>query len=419
MTNKSIARSCDTFVVLPPLTDSTFHIFGKNSDRPASEVQEIIFVSKEHTTENKDHVHCTHIQVPQASTTYRCILSKPAWCWGAEMGANEHGVCIGNEAVFSKIAYHTRDMALTGLDIVRLALERAKTAKLAVEIIGDLVVKYGQGGTCYNPTAGFSSGYDNSFLVVDSDEAWVVETCDRVWVAKQIKEGYYNISNIYTIEDDYTIQSNNLETFAKDKKLWNGKEKLNFAETFQTSSACGHSRLKAGQKLLENLTKNGNFSVFDMISILRDDQSGICMLGDGDDCITTASQVSVLLPTNKKTSQLNACHFFTGTPNPKTSLFKPFIFTDKVELGPLTVSTPVEITSHRIHPLYSARQKASREQLEDKRLKDFEHEGIIEIIGKLKSSSNENNADTFDTLFHDTVSAEIELLREHLPTKHS
>jgi hypothetical protein len=36
------------------------------------------------------------------------------------MGANEHGVCVGNEAVYSKIPYDTRDKALTGLDIVRL-----------------------------------------------------------------------------------------------------------------------------------------------------------------------------------------------------------------------------------------------------------------------------------------------------------
>ncbi|CAF0897172.1 unnamed protein product [Adineta steineri] len=416
MTNKNIAYSCDTFVVLPPLTDSNFHIFGKNSDRPTREVQEVIFVLKEHTSGNKDHVHCTHIQVPQVSTTYRCILSKPAWCWGAEMGANEHGVCVGNEAVISKIPFDTRDKALTGLDIVRLSLERAKTAKSAVEIIGQLIEKYGQGGVCYDPTSDISSGYDNSFLVMDDKEAWVVETCDRVWVAKHIKEGYYNISNVYGIEDDYTLHSNNLESFAKEKNLWNGKEKINFAETFQDSTTC--SRLTAGRKLLDDLTKNGNFSVFDMISILRDDQSGICMLSGDSGYTSTGSQVSVLTSANKKNSQVDACHFLTATPNPKISLFKPFIFSDNVELGPLTVSSPSEIISQRTHPLYAAHQKASPEQLESKRLKDFEHEGIMEIIGKLKSS-DENNADTYETLFHDTASAEIELLREHRPTKRS
>jgi secernin len=230
-------------------------------------------------------------------------------------------------------------------------------------------------------------------------------------------EGYYNISNVYTIEDNYTIQSNNLKNFAKENNLWDGKDKLNFAETFQESLSC--SRLEAGRKLLEDLTKNGNFSVFDMISILRDDQSGICMIDQtGRGYTSTGSQVSVLASTNKRKSQIDACHFFTGTPNPKVSLFKPFIFSDKVELGPLTVSTTSEITSQRIHPLYSAHKKASREQLEDKRLKDFEHEGIMEIIDKLKSS-DENNPDTYETLFHDTVSAEIELLREHPTTKRS
>ena len=56
MSNKNLAFSCDTFVVLPPLTDSNFRIFGKNSDRPAKEVQEIIFVSNKHTSDNKDQV---------------------------------------------------------------------------------------------------------------------------------------------------------------------------------------------------------------------------------------------------------------------------------------------------------------------------------------------------------------------------
>jgi secernin len=72
-------------------------------------------------------LQCTHIEIPQVSTTYRCVLSKPAWCWGAEMGANEHGVCIGNEAVFSKVSYETRENALTGLDIVRLVFIKRST----------------------------------------------------------------------------------------------------------------------------------------------------------------------------------------------------------------------------------------------------------------------------------------------------
>ena len=48
------------------------------------------------------------------------ILSKPAWMWGAETGANEPGVCIGNEAVWTQLADET-DLTerLLGMDLVR------------------------------------------------------------------------------------------------------------------------------------------------------------------------------------------------------------------------------------------------------------------------------------------------------------
>lgn len=35
--------SCDTFVALPPSTESQHIIFGKNSDRPCDEVQEVVY----------------------------------------------------------------------------------------------------------------------------------------------------------------------------------------------------------------------------------------------------------------------------------------------------------------------------------------------------------------------------------------
>lgn len=49
-------QSCDTFVVLPPLTTHGV-IFGKNSDRPRGEVQEVVyFPSKDSTESIKVHV---------------------------------------------------------------------------------------------------------------------------------------------------------------------------------------------------------------------------------------------------------------------------------------------------------------------------------------------------------------------------
>jgi len=176
-----------------------------------------------------------------------------------------------------------------------------------------------------------------------------------------------------------------LETYAKEKNLWNEKDKLNFTKTFQDPSSYRNDRLKNGRTLLEQLTKNCNFSALDMMSILRDEQSGICMSDS-----TAGSQVSVLKRNlSKKANQLYECHFFTATPNPQTSLFKPFIFSDKVELGPLTVSHPNALDTNRVHPLYVVHRNATREQLEDIRLRNFERDAIIEIITRLKSSNDE------------------------------
>ena len=40
-------KSCDTFVVLPSATSHGGIIFGKNSDRPQGEVQELVYIGEQ------------------------------------------------------------------------------------------------------------------------------------------------------------------------------------------------------------------------------------------------------------------------------------------------------------------------------------------------------------------------------------
>lgn len=64
------------------------------------------------------YLQCTYIEVEQVLKTHAVILSRPSWLWGAEMGANEHGVCIGNEAVWTKEPVGEGE-ALLGMDLLR------------------------------------------------------------------------------------------------------------------------------------------------------------------------------------------------------------------------------------------------------------------------------------------------------------
>ena len=224
------AHACDTWVALRDATADRSVILAKNSDRPPMEAQPLVqvFRGKHQPGET---VKCTYISVPQAAETYEHIGSKIWWAFGYEHGMNEHGVAIGNEAVFSKEPYQWGD-GLLGMDLVRLGLERGKTAFQAMHVIVELLGKYGQSGDCEREGEWGKANYHNSFLIADPTEAWVLETAGRYWVAKRITHGVYSISNIYSIEKDWDEAHPGLVEHAVEMGWTKSAQTFNFSRDY-------------------------------------------------------------------------------------------------------------------------------------------------------------------------------------------
>lgn len=89
---------CDT---VGKILSPNYALFGKNSDRAVNEPQVVEFYPAKDYKDN-EKVKCTYIVIDQVPHTNAIVLSRPSWIWGGEIGVNEFGVCIGNEAVFTK-----------------------------------------------------------------------------------------------------------------------------------------------------------------------------------------------------------------------------------------------------------------------------------------------------------------------------
>lgn len=68
--------------------------------------------------------------------------------------------------------------------VFSLALERGDSAWAALRVITELLEQHGQGGACREDPEHFS--YQNTFLLADRQEAWVLETAGKLWAAQKI-----------------------------------------------------------------------------------------------------------------------------------------------------------------------------------------------------------------------------------------
>ena len=304
---------CDTCGIGPALTSSGISIFGKNSDREPDETHLVVSVPSK-TYPSKENLQCTYIAIPQTDKTFAAVLSKPFWMWGAEMGVNEKGVVIGNEALFTKIKPE-KTPGLIAMDLLRLALERTANAEDAAQLIIDLLKKYGQAGPCGYRDKKFS--YMNSFIIMDRQGIIKLETVGRDYALQRSRD-HAEISNGITIARDWDNSSFEAGTdFSK------------FSDRFITYFAGSTFRKDRNRASILNsrgaMTSSG---VFSMLRSHYEEMPGrgfnrdVCMHAS-DPLIrksqTTGSLVVELHPEDKFRI------FVTGGSSPCLTAFKPFV----------------------------------------------------------------------------------------------
>jgi dipeptidase len=145
--------------------------------------------------------------IPQVHSTYGYIS-------GLYAIMNEHQVSMGECTCSGRlISVPVSDGGKALFDIAELshvAMERAKTARDAIQVMGELAETYGYYGAVWTgPAAYFEAG--ETLTVVDTNEAWVFHIhpddtgASAVWVAQRVPD-----SDIAAIANQFIIHQVNL-----------------------------------------------------------------------------------------------------------------------------------------------------------------------------------------------------------------
>lgn len=312
---------CNCFVILNDYTLDGFTIFGKNSCRPENEPQLIrFFPGKE---QDQEKIRCHYIEIPQVDKTNSIILSQPYWQFGAEMGANEYGVVIGKEPVYTKEL--TNKNGLLGDDLVRLALERGESAEECLNIITNLINTYGQAGIINYE--GKEWHHHSAFLIADPNEAHILETAGRWWAAESVKK-YRTLSNILTISGKGEKAKDGIIDYAIEKGYIQEEGDFNFSTAFSKSNIDNELPASCDVEISKRflIDNENDITLKMMMDFLKDPET--C---NHDRFKTNGSQISQLK------EEMRSIHWFTNGQNPRFNIYKPYIFpvkeqkTEKIE----------------------------------------------------------------------------------------
>ena len=223
-------------------------------------------------------------EIPQVPETYRFL--NPAY-----PALNEHGLAIGETTIGGRRELINNEGMFMIEELERIALERCKTAREAIRLIGELVKQYGYGD------------YGECITIADGKEVWHFEIMGAgplekgaVWAAVRIPDDHVGISaNIPRIAEldlknpDLYMASENVFQVAQDMGWWdpaggkpfkfweayNGRRPFSTREFFVLSTLAPSLKLTMDMAELPFSVKpEKKLSVRDVLAIYRDPYEG-------------------------------------------------------------------------------------------------------------------------------------------------
>jgi secernin len=214
-----------------------------------------------------ERVQTDHLILPQARETVTALGVQTPGQWGYPHGVNAHGVAAGCTSLRTRLACD--EPGLLGTDLVRLALERSRTARQAVDLIGDLVSRHGQG--CLDRGA----ASDNAFLIADGREAFALETAGKFWVYQEVRQ-VRAMSDVCTVRQDWDGIAHGLAGCAIEHGWWRDDgSKVDFAGVVAPETALTGSPLRRwGRATLLLEEQNGHLDPAFLRRLLSDHYEG-------------------------------------------------------------------------------------------------------------------------------------------------
>ena len=193
--------------------------------------------------------------IPQVGRTYQRVGNM-----------NEHQLIIAETTYGGRPELEDPKGVMDYGSLIYVALERAKTAREAINVIVDLANTYGY----------YSSG--ESFSLADKDEVWVMDLIGKgpdnkgiVWVARRVPDGYIcshanqaRISTFPLNDPENCMYAPDVITFAREKGYFEGEDKdFSFCDAYAPLDFSGMRGCEARAWAAFNILCDGKFTFMD------------------------------------------------------------------------------------------------------------------------------------------------------------